>query len=222
MPIRINLLAEAQALEDLRRRDPVKRAIWVGASLLVAMVVASIWLQVKVSFVKAESTRAEALLNARQKEYKQVLDNQAHLQEVTQRLGALQQLATNRLLYGTLLDALQHTPIDDVQLIRFNADQNYVLNEGIKPKTSDGHTTPGRPASVTEKITLTLEARDSGANPGDQVNKFKKSVADCPYFLSMMGTSNEVRLISLSPPSSLEGKAYVQFTLQCRYPEKTR
>ena len=31
MPIRINLLAEAIADEDLRRRDPVKRAIYGGA-----------------------------------------------------------------------------------------------------------------------------------------------------------------------------------------------
>ena len=30
MPIRLNLLAEAQAAEDLRRRDPVKRALWLA------------------------------------------------------------------------------------------------------------------------------------------------------------------------------------------------
>lgn len=39
MPIRLNLLAEAQAMEEMRRRDPVKRAIWVG-SLLVAVALA--------------------------------------------------------------------------------------------------------------------------------------------------------------------------------------
>ena len=37
MPIRINLLAESLAEEDLRRRDPVKRAIIIGA-LLVAVI----------------------------------------------------------------------------------------------------------------------------------------------------------------------------------------
>jgi len=37
MPIRLNLLAEAQAAEEARRRDPVKRAIWIGA-LLVSVV----------------------------------------------------------------------------------------------------------------------------------------------------------------------------------------
>ena len=31
MPIRINLLAEAKAAEELRRHDPVKRVIFVGA-----------------------------------------------------------------------------------------------------------------------------------------------------------------------------------------------
>jgi len=39
MPIRINLLAESQALEEMRRRDPVKRAIWVGV-LVVSLLLA--------------------------------------------------------------------------------------------------------------------------------------------------------------------------------------
>ena len=34
---RINLLAEAQAAEELRRRDPVKRATWLGAFLVAAI-----------------------------------------------------------------------------------------------------------------------------------------------------------------------------------------
>ncbi len=37
MAIRINLLAEAQEAEELRRRDPVKRALW-GAGFLVFLV----------------------------------------------------------------------------------------------------------------------------------------------------------------------------------------
>ena len=39
MSIRINLLAEAQIAEDLRRRDPVKRAIFAGAFLVVLALV---------------------------------------------------------------------------------------------------------------------------------------------------------------------------------------
>ena len=46
MPIRINLLAESLAEEDSRRRDPVKRAIYIGALLVVLSLVwySSIWL----------------------------------------------------------------------------------------------------------------------------------------------------------------------------------
>ena len=39
MPIRINLLAEMQALEDQRRRDPVKRVFLTGI-VLVSMMLA--------------------------------------------------------------------------------------------------------------------------------------------------------------------------------------
>ena len=46
MPIRINLLSEALAEEDLRRRDPVKRAIFIGVFLVALSLVwfSSTWL----------------------------------------------------------------------------------------------------------------------------------------------------------------------------------
>jgi hypothetical protein len=39
MPINLNLLAETQIAEDLRRRDPVKRAIYAGSFLVVLALV---------------------------------------------------------------------------------------------------------------------------------------------------------------------------------------
>ena len=38
MPIRINLLAEAQAAEELRRKNPVKRGIWIGGFLVLVVI----------------------------------------------------------------------------------------------------------------------------------------------------------------------------------------
>jgi hypothetical protein len=223
MPIRINLLAEAQALEDLRRRDPVKRAIWVGVLLVLLILVWSSSLQLKAIIAHGELTRAEAQLAARTNDFQQVLANQRKLAETEWKLASLQALATNRLLYGTLLNALQKTTVDDVQLTRLRADQSYALAEEVKPKTnSDNHVTPGKPASVTEKIVLAFEARDSGVNPGDQIRKFKEAITASPYFQSFLGKTNEVRLTSLSPPQSLGGRPFVQFTLECRFPEKTR
>lgn len=223
MPIRINLLAEAQALEDLRRRDPVKRAIWVGVGLLVVMLAWISELQLKSMIARGELGRVAGQLNSRTNEFQQVLTNQRKLVEANRRLSLLQQMSTNRLLHGNLLNGLQQTTLDEVNLIRLKTDENYVYNEEIKPKTnSTDRITPGRPASVTERITVTLEAKDSAPNPGDQVNKFKQAISQSRYFESILGSSNEVRLANLSPPQSFEGKAFVLFTLECRLPEKTR
>ncbi len=223
MPIRINLLAEAQALEDLRRRDPVKRAVWVGVGLLVVMLAWISELQLKSLIARGELSRVAGQLNSRTNEFQQVLTNQRKLMEANHRLSLLQQMSTNRLLHGTLLSALQQTTLDDVQLIRLKTDETYLYNEEVKPKTNGtDRVTPGRPASVTEKITVTLEARDSAPNPGDQVNKFKQAISHSAYCQTFLGSSNEVRLANLSPPQTLEGKPSVLFTLECRFPEKTR
>lgn len=223
MPIRINLLAEAQALEDLRRRDPVKRAIWVGVGLLVVMLAWISELQLKSLIARGELNRVTGQLNSRTNEFQQVLTNQRKLVEANHRLSLLQQMSTNRLLHGTLLSALQQTTLDDVQLIRLKTDETYLYNEEVKPKTNGtDRIIAGRPASVTEKITVTLEARDSAPNPGDQVNKFKQAIGHSGYFQTFLGSTTEVRLANLSPPQSLEGKPFVLFTLECRFPEKTR
>ena len=223
MPIRINLLAEAQALEDLRRRDPVKRSIWIAVFLVCLMLAWWSSLFAKCLWARAELSHLEHQLSTRTNEYHQVMQNQQKLADVVTKLEGLQEMATNRLLYGTLLNALQQTTIDEVQLTRFRADQAYAYNDEVKPITNSANRIiPGRPASVTEKIVVTMEARDSGANPGDQVNKFKRAVADSPYFHAALGGTNEARLTSLSPPMFTDGKPCIQFALECRYPEKTR
>src|SRR5690348_883153 len=170
MSIRINLLAEAQALEELRRRDPVKRAIWAGVALVAIMLSWSISLQLKAMIARSELSRVAAQLATRTNDFQQVLLNQRKLAEANHKLILLQEMATNRTLHGTLLNALQQTTLEDVQLTRLKTDETYVYNEEIKAKTNANlHITPGRPASVTEKVVVTLEAKDSGLNPGDQV-----------------------------------------------------
>jgi hypothetical protein len=223
MPIRINLLAEAQALEELRRRDPVKRAIWLGAGLVILMLGWSSSLQVKAMFAKGELNRINAQLTTRTNEFQQVLVNQTKLILVNRKLNALQEMSTNRLLHGSLLNALQQTTLDDVQLVRLRTDESYFFNEEIKVKTNSfDRVIPGKPASVTEKIVVTLDAKDSSVNPGDQVSKFKHKVSESPYFQAALGKTNEVRLTNLSPPQGIDGKSFVLFTVECRYGEKTR
>ena len=76
---------------------------------------------------------------------------------------------------------------------------------------------------IREKIVLHLNATDSSANPGDQVNKFQTTIARQPYFEKMLSKTNAVQLAS--PPSALQtdaSKPYVTFMLDCCFPEQIR
>src|SRR4051812_35048858 len=132
MPIRINLLAEAQALEDQRRRDPVKRVILVGVVLVAIMLAWSSSLMLKTMIVKGEQGRMESEMNSRTNEYRQVLENKTKLAEDYQKLEALHRLSTNRFLVGNFLDAFQQTTVDGVQLVHLKLDLLYSLTEEVK------------------------------------------------------------------------------------------
>jgi len=223
MPIHINLLAESQALEEMRRRDPVKRAIWVGGILGALVLAWSGYLQTKVMVVRSEVSRLEAQGQAHEAAYEQIRENEKKLAEANNKLISLQRLATNRFLNGTVLDALQHTTVDDVQLVHFKTANDYDPIAEIKAKTNSatGRIIPAKPPMVTEKIIVTLDGKDNSG--GEQVIKFKEAIGDCSYFQSVLGKTNEVRLTNIQPPQSgPDGKNFRLFTLECRYPERTR
>jgi uncharacterized protein YdbL (DUF1318 family) len=225
MPIRLNLLAEAQAAEEARRRDPVKRAVWVAALIIVVILVWSSSLQLKAILVNSEVSRLEGQISSHTNEYRVVLDNQNTTADINHKLEALRRLSANRLLNGTLLNALQQTTVDDVQLLRLRVEQTYLCVEGTKARTNDNNVLiPAKLPTNTERILLTLEGADSSANPGDQLNKYKDALATNAYLKQALVKTNVIRLKNLTPPqiSPFTGKRSVIFTLECPYPEKTR
>jgi hypothetical protein len=225
MPIRLNLLAEAQAAELLRRRDPVKRVMWAAALLISCMLVWSSWLQLKATLAKSEVGKVEAQMKSSTNDFRQVLDDQRKTVEVNQKLSALKQLATNRFLNGTLLNALQQATVDDVELVHLRLSQDYFAIEEVKPRTnSDNRIILGKPGSVTEKIVLLLDGNDSSPNAPDQLNKFKEVLAGNPYFSESLAKTNAINLKALSGwnVSPVTGKNCRFFTLECRFPDKTR
>ena len=223
MPIRINLLAEAQAAEELRRRDPVKRMIFCAAFLVALMLVWSSSLQLKAMLAKKDVSDRLTEIQSRTNEFQRVQVDQKKMGDVKEKLDALNKLTASRFLQGNLLNALQLINVTGVQLTRIRVDQDYIYAAGAKPQTSGDRHIPGRPDTVMERIVVTLEARDASPNPGDQVNKFKQAVADQTYFKTMLNKTNGVQLTSLSPPQAgPDGKSFVLFTLQCNFPENTR
>jgi hypothetical protein len=224
MPIRINLLAEAQAAEELRRRDPIKRIIFGGLLLVALVLVWWSWLQLRVMVAHSNLSQIEGEIQSHTNAYQMVLTNQKKIAATKNDLTALQNLTNDRLLQGNLLNALQQATVPGVQLMRLRVDQTYDVIDATGPQTGDdGRVTTGKPGNVTERITVTLDARDYSSNPGDAVNKFKDVISEEPYFQAALDKTNGVRLTNLSPPQvGADGKPSVLFTLQCTYPPRIR
>lgn len=223
MPIRINLLSEALAAEELRRRDPVKRAIFIGVFLVALSLVwySSTLLEFKLA--QRNFTLVESEIQSQTNAYSVVQIDQKRIADSQLRLAALQRLNTNRFLQGNLLNALQQIYVPNVQLTRLRLDQSYSAKAGAAPQTNSVGIVAGRPGTSTEKITLILDARDSGPNPGDQVNRFKEAVTKQDYFKANLDRTNGVRLLNLLPAqTSASGRPFVLFTLECRFTEKSR
>ena len=131
MPIRINLLAEAQAAEDLRRRDPVKRAILV-AVVLVLLVLG--WWSILFGnsmLVKSNLSKYENEFNSLTNKYDQVLANESRLHDTQTRLTMLNRYAAGRFLAASALNALQHATVDNIRLMNLHFEQTFEVNPEV-------------------------------------------------------------------------------------------
>jgi hypothetical protein len=225
MPIRLNLLAEMQGLEESRRRDPVKRAILVGVLLVAAVLIWSSLLMVQQMSARSELATADLKINSQTNDYTRVVNNEKRLADGKIRLRALQILATNRFLNGNLLDVLEKNTVDNVQVTRLKVTQNYILTEEVKSKSEDDEDkTPKvtKPATVTEKISLSMSATDTSPN-GEAATRFQNALSAAPYFQKILAKTNGFRLTSLGAPQvDPSGKSFTTFTLEASLPDKTR
>jgi hypothetical protein len=226
MPIRINLLAEAQAAEEERRRDPVKRGTYVAAFLVSLVALWALTLQFKVIAAKLDLSRLDSRWKSIEQNYKAAVAAQKGSIEAEQKIAALHRMTTNRFLWGNALNAFQQVlgTMDDVQVVRFKAEQLYALNEGTPTRTNGAALIVGKSATATEKISLIVDAMDTSPQPGRRVNQLKESIAAVPFFKEGLTKTNGVMLMQRSPPqNSPNGRqTFVMFQLKCSFPDKIR
>jgi hypothetical protein len=225
MPIRINLLAEAIELEELRRRDPVKRAIYAACGIVGLFLVWAASKQVLIFAQQRRLTDVENQIKQASTEYEQVHKNQQKLKEIRSKLDALTMLATNRLLQASTLNALQKATVDDIQVTRLKVSQNYSAIAAENPKVIEatGRTIPGTPAKTIEQISFSIEARDTSIRPGEEVlNNWRQSLGDGPFFRDLLSRTNEFRLTSRGAPQTPPGsqRPSVTLTLEARVPDR--
>jgi hypothetical protein len=214
MPIRINLLAESLAAEEMRRRDPAKRAGYIAVLLVCAVLIWSASLQMKLVADNVKLGHLQSSLNSRTNEYAQIMADQAKLAEVNDRLDSLHRLTANRFLQANLLNALQRTTVEGITLSHLRLDQGFYIVQSGK----------GHKGSSTEKDLLTIEAKDNSANPGSEtITAFKECLTRLAYFQHEHMTTNDILLKNLSMPQADAdtGKPFVMFSFECRFPEKS-
>jgi hypothetical protein len=217
MPIRLNLLAEAQAAEESRRKDPVKRSIWIGGFVVFLVVLAGATLQFKIIAARSDVNALQAQWKAIEKQVQQINEHRNNTRDLEHRLSALDQFTTNRMLWANAFNALQHIPFDNVHLINVRTEQTFTLNESTR-RTNEHGIAVGKGPSVTEKITINLEGKDYA----DKVQSFKQSLADHTYFQTRLHQTNKIQLTSLSAPQIDGGRTYRSFGLQLFFDEKER
>jgi hypothetical protein len=225
MPIRINLLAEAQAAEVERRRDPVKRGIIVAGAVISLVVFWAVVLQMRLFGAQSRLNRLESKWKAIEKSYEVAAQAQRSAMDAEQKLAALHQMTTNRFLWGSVLNGFQHTlnGIEDVQVVKLKTLQTYTIIEGTPNRTNGTTIVPGKPPTAQEKIQMTIDARDTSPQ-FRRVNQFKEAISGVPYFRDNLEKTNGVRLIGRGAPQSggANGQQFVPFNLECNFPEKTR
>jgi hypothetical protein len=225
MPIRINLLAEQQAAEELRRKDPVKRGVILAVFIAVLLVGYCVWGWLQVRSADAQLEAHEGRQKAVTNVFSMVTSNLGRVKVVEDKLRTLQYFTTNRFFWAPPLGALQSVTLPDVFLIRIEGRNTYNQLEEIKPVITAGVTNnPGRPKTSVEKVTLSLTARDYGSEEEQNFSKFRNLLLAYPYFKSSLVT-NGVGLENLGTPTRDDvdkRRTFVEFVLQCSYPPFNR
>jgi hypothetical protein len=227
MPIRINLLAEAQSAEDLRRRDPVKRAIWIGGFLVALALLYCGKLQMDIWREGISRSRLEKDWGIKEPKYKVLVQVQERADRLTHYMDSLDRYSTNRFLWANALNALQHSLVDDIQVTHIRGDQAYDITfpESVTNLVGTNTSVTRKPGTSTERVRVVVDARDF-RNQDQQWTKFKESLSNNDFFKRHLKQGNGF-VLEGTQSSPLRDPAdpvheYVTFSLVSKFPEVKR
>lgn len=220
MPIRINLLAEEQYLAEMRRRDPVKRAGYLGGFLAVLALGWWGWLLLAKGADNRTLAGHQAAFTQIEKAAKEVADHQKRTAEIERNIHSLHRMVTNRVLWSDCLNAMQEVAQEPVQVTRIRVEQAYNVQAAVVSRERG----KSKPASSTEAIKLVVTARDYGSADANYV-KLKERVEAHPWFKRYLAKENAVTFKGFSNPTPDKddpSRVFVTFTMECAFTEHFR
>ncbi len=214
--IRLDLLAEEREAQELRRRDPVKLAYFLGALSIVLILIWGSYLKIRSMEAGAAVDRKEASLNGLLKASLEVSAEAKKAGELERTLIALQQWTSNRFEWAPAFEALKHTVVDDIQVVRVKTDQMLIYSPAIKAITNDNVVTAAKPAVTTEKITMNIQAKDFADPPAAE--KFMETIKANSWFQKHLRKNEPIRLKDRLAPQvdpADPAKTFILFTVEC-------
>lgn len=214
MPIRINLLAESQHEAELRRRDPVKRAM-MGAGVVVVAVIAYYVSLVTKQAVKSAAVKANKEgLAAIQADANAAQEKLSGVTELEKRIHQLNNLATNRVLWGTYLNEMQTLVMDDVPVRQISIVQGYGVNRPPPVRNIP------QPATAVQSIVIRLRLRDYGTDAELKYIEFQSKLLSNPWLKERLREDTPIeieqfgkRTTSFADPD----RSFVELVLKCTF-----
>jgi hypothetical protein len=213
-------MAEAQALEEARRRNPVKLGIWI-AGFFVAL--AGLWIMEKAFEIHNANgvlTGLKEQWAADEKKYNGVTNAEAGIIAIQEKIAALDHLHTNRFLWSPVLNALQYTVVDQVQVTHILTLQTF---EREASRSINNKTIPG--TANFEKVKLSITGRDYSPL-AEGYKRYEDALNHFPFFVKKMGGREGFTIEGAPGPKVPEGpgssREYRVFTLTNQFPDYRR
>jgi hypothetical protein len=224
--IPLNLLAEEQEAAEARRRDPVRRGLWVAAAVILSVLLWAGALGWKLWTVNRELARREARLKGLKDEAKGTMAISGRAGELERTLAGLQKLGTNRFLWAPTLNALQFATLPDIQFHRLRIEQTVATAPASKTAAKPAR--PGQAAATNatppavEKTLLIINAKNYG--DAQAIDKFIDAIAGSSFFTNVLRREQPVLLKDLQnrqvDPAE-PTQSFVFFTTECVFTERT-
>ncbi len=225
MPLHINLLTEAQAAEELRRKDPVKRVALIAAGVVAAVALWCGQKQAQLVMARSELAAMSANWTSKEKNFQQVTETLRAVGDVEAKLNSLVRVSTNRFLWGTALHQLQLSLPPDIVFTRLRSEQAFSITAAEPPKKSGAKLMPGKPAFSTERLQVVIDGKDYAPQEAQNYNRFKVALGTNTLFGPMLAPVGGFKLSNLSQPVGDPlngGRVCVAFSLETRFPEMMR
>jgi len=219
--VALNLIAEEIEERRRRRRDPVRHVAFAACVIIAALLFWAGQLRVRLWSVERELKNAGAERTQWERMRRELTLAKGRLSEANGTLAAFQAHYTNRLVFGSALNALQLAAMDDIQLTRLTLQETVVNTAEKKGISEKNRTVPRQPAFSTEKVSLTLQAKNF-AGPEER-EKFIEKISSVPYFKEHLRKEESVvlrnHLARQVDPLDPE-RTFNLFTIECMYPDR--